>query len=738
MSTINTNVYPQGSSGFHGMTICANHLGMYVDDPWESSIAVSQSTDINAPFNNIDFIAAPVSLGGDPIVAHLQRDLQKIGLVYIGTGTNFGNLNQFYNGSVDGVLIGQSNGCYYSYATLRKTARTNFVQSCQTHYRADQYSIITGLQIKSCLGVLCVGFRDNSFCSFKYYNEHKDTISQKPSCIFMQVFYGNSEDSNARRNIAPIDLMELNYKYWVYDNNIVTPSTTDIYQLFPWSVLSNLTCINAGTEPLKTPLINPSIIFPVVSCMQGNVFDVRAWSISPPYQRTQGTAILGGGLNDMYTLERVGDVIYTIPTQKAFDNCMKIAAMYGLPFTIDFPTTPNDLYNADIITFMPISNEGGYFTGAYEVLTNNNVVSSDLSESNMRLWSGDVNTIYNNRIYDPDIPVSTPSIDLTEPTLTAIDAFNRSYIINRSDVDEFGRILWSADDSILQKIKKAWELFGEKPINGIINLILFPFDVRSKTGAATIENITIGQYDSGILAYRIPQTAKAVYDFGSFKWNFNFNGSFLDYAPYTEAELYIPFFGVMPISNEHFIGKTIDIKIVVDFITGAATCIIYVVDGQYKHPVIYKNATIGIQVPVSGDYVNQRITAMLDNSLQVVDTVGKGIDAIAGKDISKAVDAAGQVINPQFTPSTMYQTAGSSTPECSLYLPKKPYLILYTPELMDVSNYGHLIGNATEQDVTISDCTGFNVFTNIDMTGVTATQEEKELIRSLLEKGVYL
>lgn len=753
MSIINRNVYPARPVTLTGLEITQPSLSdstYYPDDSvWDTSIAISQSTAEFAPYNTTAFFL-PIDDNNQSQIDYKIKSVQKIGLYYTQALNSFGEQNQTPSGNFPS---GQS----WDYAAWRLSyGRKPYVGGNYVNgLKPQNYYFVTGLDFQSALCVICVRFTSNTYCSLKYYLDHKNDVlsNETPASLFMIGLFGG-ENTSSRQSFAPFDCEPYEFIQWARnDQNIVTKNDTPggkcstKYPLLTMYSMSAFTNTQAPDNKNVGGLNPRCLVFPLIGCMfgAGNQYvpaTFNDWWTNTPRQNYSSIIIVGGYNGTDYTIQVTGTApnqkYDTVLTQAGIDKAHKVAATYGLPFADDFPTGYNNFYSQDITTYIPTANEGGYYNGTYDILSINGTFNPDVDPAAKAIYDGGINAPYNNRSYDPDIPVSVPSIDLTEPTLTAIDAFNRSYIINRSDVDAFGRLLWSADDSILDKIKKAWDLFGEKPINGIINLILFPFDVRSKTGATSIENITIGQYDSGILAYRIPQTAKAVYDFGSFKWDFNFDGSFLDYAPYTEAELYIPFFGVIPISNEHFIGKTIDIKIVVDFITGAATCIIYVVDGQYKHPVIYKNATIGIQVPISGDDVNQRITAMLDNSLKVFDTVGKGIDAIAGKDISKAVDAAGQVINPQFTPSTMYQTAGSSTPECSLYLPKKPYLILYTPELMDVTNYGHLIGNATEQDVTINDCTGFNVFTNIDMTGITATQEEKELIRSMLEKGVYL
>lgn len=68
--------------------------------------------------------------------------------------------------------------------------------------------------------------------------------------------------------------------------------------------------------------------------------------------------------------------------------------------------------------------------------------------------------------------------------------------------------------------------------------------------------------------------------------------NFLNYAPYTTAELYIPYCGSVPIDLEVFAGHTINVKYLVDWFSGACIALIYrdnvVVDqisGQIGTPI---------------------------------------------------------------------------------------------------------------------------------------------------------
>lgn len=749
MSEVNRDIYPLGQTGLNGMQICANKLNAYLNnEPWEQSIAISQSMNPNAPFNSVDFLTVDYN-GLSVLHEHTQRNVQKIALTYIGTGASFGQ-NQYYNGSVDSIFIGATNELYYSYATLRKTGRTSFVQNCQAKYKPNLYDLITGIKYSNILCVLCVGFNNGlEYCSLKYYNEHKNTelANKTPACIFMLGFFGNADVSNVRRAIAPIDLTELHFQYWLLRSlNPIQIETTfaDFYNAFP-------PCVGAGLNPLGVPnnhqlavvLQAPSLIFPVVGCINGTLGKSQPWNTSPARNSNQGVVMYGGGYETMYTidLDFADRIIRPILTQQAFDNALSIAATYGIPFTTDFPTDAHRLFNTDgLVTYAPIANAGGYFDGRFETLTESGEISQELSPENKTLWNGDENTPYNGRSYDPNIPIPTDNIDLTQPAMTAIDAFNRTYIIDGNSVDDLGALLWSGDQSFLDSVLKSFELYGEKPINGIINLMLFPFDVREKTGATRNETIKIGRYDTQIAAYRLPTNASAIYDFGSFKWVKEFD-NFLDFEPFTTAELYVPFFGMFPLQNSHFIGKTIDIKVAVDFITGAATCIIYVSDRGIRHPVIYKNATLGIQIPVTGDDVSGRVNTILNNAMGVVPDVADMAKSAITKDIGglakSAISAEVHTFGADAVP-TMYQTAGASTPECSLYLPKKPYIILYTPEIISSENYNNCVGYATFEDATIGDCHGFCKFDNIDLSNIIATDTEKTQILSALTGGVYL
>lgn len=332
------------------------------------------------------------------------------------------------------------------------------------------------------------------------------------------------------------------------------------------------------------------------------------------------------------------------------------------------------------------------------------------------------------------------SIDLEEPNLTAIDAFNRTFAINKNGLDAFANFLWNANDTKFQEIVDGLKLFGENPIEGVINCILFPFDVAAKAGAAATSEIKIGRTLTGVDGYRLQQNANSVIELGTVKFTaaFEETAPFLDFEPYTSAELYIPFIGKIPVSTAQFVGHYITVKMIVDYITGACTAVVFC----DEIPVIYKQGVIGIQIPITATNSAQFADSCISGTIGAAESLGNAAGAIAKKDIGGAVGGllgtAFEMYQAYATP-TMYESAGASSPQCAIYQPLKPYFVIYRPVPKEVNIYGHTVGFATQRSVIVGNCSGFSVFGNVDTTGIyNATERERAEIKTLLEGGVYV
>jgi hypothetical protein len=180
-------------------------------------------------------------------------------------------------------------------------------------------------------------------------------------------------------------------------------------------------------------------------------------------------------------------------------------------------------------------------------------------------YNGDDNIDPSN--YSDETPIVAPS-------LTPVDVFNRTYAMTYTDLRILADELWNADESVFQEIVDGLKLFGENPMNGLIDIRLYPFNVLSIANSQGSANITVGRTTLNATGVKIGNNVNAIINLGSCDF-FAKNKSFLDYSPYTDARLYIPYCGVVPIDTAEFMGHTITAKMIVDILTGACNVFIY-------------------------------------------------------------------------------------------------------------------------------------------------------------------
>lgn len=421
---------------------------------------------------------------------------------------------------------------------------------------------------------------------------------------------------------------------------------------------------------------------------------------------------------------------------------LKMAATYGIMCLLNNNSFPSETQadNPAAIEGMliPIIRETGDYMGDY--IIGSAGTPPEVPEITRELINGNSSAPFvlgfpeNPARIDPN--TYTDHIELGHPTLTANSVFNRAFVVNQTNVEDFAEWIYSANDTLWDEILHGLGLMGEQPIQGVISLRLYPFDISAKINSPVSQTISIGRTETPITGFLLANDTECIFDLGECTF-FAYNGNFLDYSPYTTAEMYIPFIGKFPIDTEIFMGHTISIKLIADYQTGAATAIVFC----DQIPVIYKSGVIGIDIPVTADnaaaYAQNVVSGLIGTIPQIVKgaegiATGNPVDAIAG-----TVGTVGGIYNA-FARPTQYQTAGATSPQTALYQPLKAYFTIYRPIPAEPANYKNVVGYAVETAITINNCVGWSIFANPDLTGIPATATELEEIRTLLTTGIYV
>ena len=369
--------------------------------------------------------------------------------------------------------------------------------------------------------------------------------------------------------------------------------------------------------------------------------------------------------------------------------------------------------------------KGGYTTGKYFDGTEAN----DLPQNS---WASPTAS-YDNSEYDPKKPIDpnnyTDKIDLNKPALTTTGIFNRTFGMNAINIKSLADFLWNADETIFNEIVKGLSLMGGNPIDGLIDLRLYPFDVVSKTSGGASKSIVVGRTDTKVNGIEI-NDYNAVLDLGSCTFFPNF-GNFLDYEPFTTASLYIPYVGIVPISTADFMGQTISCKMVVDITTGSCTAIVF----ANEIPIIYKNGNIGVEIPMTGTNSAAYASRIAGGLTSGATDIALGASS---KSVGQVVSGVGSIADSALSVNnTMYNTAGSSSPACGLWQPQNCYFIIQRPVPIVPENYGHTVGYACNYQSKIGDCSGYTQTYNVDVSSINAPESEKNAIAEILNSGFY-
>lgn len=416
--------------------------------------------------------------------------------------------------------------------------------------------------------------------------------------------------------------------------------------------------------------------------------------------------------------------IYLMPTFMAQPSAILALVSYlGVFFTTneDFakyrPITDSGIYCGRI------SDDGKLIGGISNGIENTKQQQSGWEKPDDYTTNNGFNGVTNT---DPN--VYTDKIDLNKPKLSNVNVFNRSFAVNSNNVRQLADFLWNADETKFNEIVKGLALMGENPMNGIIDLRLFPFNVALKNSATQAEPIVIGRTNTGVNGIKLTENVNSLIDLGECTFFEKFK-NFLDFEPYTTAQLYIPYIGVVPVSTAEFMGHKISVKMIVDYTTGAGTAIVFKDD----IPFIYRNGVIGVSIPMTGTDSASYASTVIGN---VVSGVTGGVTSIASGNIGGMVSSAEKLYSG-FATGTNYQTASASAPAISTWQPQKCYFIIDRPILNVPDNYGRTVGYACEQTGKLSDFNGFTVVSNPEIS-FKCTETEKTMLSQLLTSGVFI
>ena len=208
-----------------------------------------------------------------------------------------------------------------------------------------------------------------------------------------------------------------------------------------------------------------------------------------------------------------------------------------------------------------------------------------------------------------------------------------------------------------------------------------------------------------------------------------FWGSYLDYDPYTKAEIYLPYCGTHALQVDDIMGKAVHVKYHVDILSGA--CCAYVKCGS---SVMYSFVgQCSSSIPISAnDWTN-----VVNGALTIAASVGSLI-ATGGASAPMAVGAAAAVTGTIYGGGIKQnvEKSGSMGGTGGMLAVQTPYLILTRPRQALPKKQNTYTGYPSFITTKLSDLKGYTEIDSIRITGVPATDAELNELESILKSGV--
>lgn len=358
-------------------------------------------------------------------------------------------------------------------------------------------------------------------------------------------------------------------------------------------------------------------------------------------------------------------------------------------------------------------------------------------------------------------------LELENTDYNGVGLFGTYWCGSRASIKAFNDKLWNVNEpNFILQVLEGLKLYGSDPVNSIMSLRLYPFNVGVYAQTEGYHNVLLGTVDMGFQMLKISDAASVKFELGSIQIQPKYN-NFLDLAPYTAMTLYVPFVGSMQLNVNDFIGKSLRVQMTVDITTGQCVACIY----ANETPMMHSSGQIGTEIPISAKTFADISMAVVEAAATAVVGAATGMMGVASAVNFKNFETSGAVLSDGSKDLSQFETAftseessalkslgttvthnmgelffggtsidrtGSISSGNSLTMPMYCYLVVSRPNVVIPDDYNHTYGRVCHKSGQLISFSGYTVCSNVDTSGITATEQERSAIKAFLESGVYL
>ena len=317
---------------------------------------------------------------------------------------------------------------------------------------------------------------------------------------------------------------------------------------------------------------------------------------------------------------------------------------------------------------------------------------------------------------------SDPENDPVEEETLPIPAvsglgFSTIYVPTAYDLSQLASYLWGGNLDLDNFLR----LFAN-PMDSILGLSAVPLSLSGTyepiyLGGQILQGVTMPRY-TGRTAVKVDMGSVSI----SERW-----GSYLDYDPYTEFAVYLPFIGIKNIKADDIMGKTVSLMYNIDILSGACVAYLRTTGGS----VLYEWAgQCAMQIPITGSNWDNIFSTAISTAVTLGGAMVAPASApmLAGSVASAAVQAV--AAKPRV------ERSGAVTGVTGFLGQLRPYIIRTIPEAYIPNDQNKFIGYPSYISASLGSLTGYNEVASIHLENIPATGDELSELESILKGGV--
>lgn len=324
------------------------------------------------------------------------------------------------------------------------------------------------------------------------------------------------------------------------------------------------------------------------------------------------------------------------------------------------------------------------------------------------------------------------------------NVFNKLIAIDTGGISELTTNLFNTDTAISDAIKEGLKLYGANPMDAIIDLTYYPFDVLDAVGGDYIatNSIFFGSYKMDLKdsVYNVGK-ARTIIDMGEVLYTPVFN-DFRDFEPYSQLYIYLPYVGVNKLDISNYYKKTIHLQYIIDFTSGGCIAVLMadgVICDSFNGQVGIKQCISAVDYSAYSQNVVRAGINTLKSSAGVLETgLSNGADIDIGKTAKSLVAFEENMLaSTQTLNSQRISIRGSGGASGNMCMPQYAFTYCIYNKQVKPQNEREIVGYPSNAGGKVKDFKGFLKCSKVSLT-TAATVAEKRMLYDLLQNGIYI